>query len=161
MYINRSEYLFYDLLKMSNIHLCHASKIEKLHNILLGLLRKIEQNRRLPNHLSFYRLWIYACVGIHPLFRVYPQIFLGVFFSWSRFRKSCFQCGKIYDIEKYPNILFIFIKFCLYCCVWWWNSIRECQTRDLEISNLKIFRYFTKASSMNFQSWSFTYSLKL
>ena len=61
MYINRSEYLFYGLLKMSGTHLCHATKIKKLHIILLRLLRKTEQNRRLPNHLSFYRLWICLC----------------------------------------------------------------------------------------------------
>ena len=152
IYINRSEHLFYDLLKMS-------SKTKKLHIILLRLLRKIEQSRRLSNHLSFYRLWICMC-WCKSDFSWTSEIFSGIFFCWSRFRKSCFQCGKIYVIKKYLNIYFTFIKFCLYYCVWWWNSIRECQNCDLEISNVKIFRFSTKDLSMNFQSWSFTYSLK-
>ena len=121
IYINRSEYPFYHLLKMSNPHLCYATKTKKLHIILLRLLRKIKQSRRLSNHLSFYRLWICMC-WCKSDFSWTSEIFSGVFCCGSRFRKSCFQCGKIYDIERYPNILFTFIKFCLYCCVWCWNS---------------------------------------
>ena len=67
MYINRSEYLFYDLLKMPDTHLCHATKIKMFHNILLSFLRKIEQNRRLLNYLSFYRQWICLCWQIFHL----------------------------------------------------------------------------------------------
>ena len=38
---------------MSNTHLSHATKIKTSYNIFL---RKIEQNKRLPDHLYFYRL---------------------------------------------------------------------------------------------------------
>ena len=73
IYINRSEYLFFDILKKADTHLCHTTKIQKLDIILLRLLRKIEQNRRLPHILSFYRLWICLCWWIfqmhHYLFK--------------------------------------------------------------------------------------------
>ena len=65
---------------MSDSHLCHVTKIKKLHNILSRLLRKIEQNTTGDFQIICLSIdYEYACVGVHPVFCEHPQIFSGIF----------------------------------------------------------------------------------